>query len=287
MRRIASAAAAKKCARFFQSGCRSPPSRSHASWTSAVGCSVWPSASRAIRAAASRRNSSYTSGSSRSAACGSPASTCCRRSVMSPGSVTRATQTKIAAGTKCQVAEVTSAKYQVTRSLKRSRHLKASDRRPLPGSCYLLLVTCYFAPRRRSVTVGLDFVDADELAVGDVGMEGDADLRGREFRERRRGVPAIGRARGEVEDEDVGLPHRIPALELPRLGRIRAVVLVDAGAAEILHRGPVVPDDPGVVRVRHLRLAGAAGQAVVDLVDAKIAAGRHLPVGAERRGRDV
>ena len=58
MRLMASAAAPKKCARFCHVRSPSPTSRSQASWTSAVGWSVWPAASCAMRAAASRRNSS-------------------------------------------------------------------------------------------------------------------------------------------------------------------------------------------------------------------------------------
>jgi hypothetical protein len=49
---------AKKMPRFFQVRSPAPTSCSHASCTSAVGCNVWPAASLAIRAAASRRNSS-------------------------------------------------------------------------------------------------------------------------------------------------------------------------------------------------------------------------------------
>ena len=46
MRRMASAAAPKKCARPSNFGFASPTSRSQASYTSAVGCSVWPGDSR-------------------------------------------------------------------------------------------------------------------------------------------------------------------------------------------------------------------------------------------------
>ena len=63
MRRMASAAAAKKCRRFAQSRPASAPAtRRYASWTRAVGVRVCPVGSAAIRAA-SRRRSSYTSGS--------------------------------------------------------------------------------------------------------------------------------------------------------------------------------------------------------------------------------
>src|SRR5262249_24908052 len=62
MRRMASAAAAKKWPRLPQPGGgdpRRPPStrRRYASWTSAVASSVWPGFSWAIRCAASRRSS--------------------------------------------------------------------------------------------------------------------------------------------------------------------------------------------------------------------------------------
>ena len=71
MRRMASAAAAKKWPR--PSNCWSPISRRYDSWTRAVASRVWPGASAAMRAAASVRNSSYTSGSSSAAALRSPA----------------------------------------------------------------------------------------------------------------------------------------------------------------------------------------------------------------------
>jgi len=58
MRRMASAAAAKKCGRFSNSNALSPTSRSQASWTSAVGCKVCPGRSLAILCAASLRSSS-------------------------------------------------------------------------------------------------------------------------------------------------------------------------------------------------------------------------------------
>jgi hypothetical protein len=56
--RIASAAAAKKWPRPFQSCSSVPTRRSHASCTSAVGWSVWPEGSWASLAAASLRSSS-------------------------------------------------------------------------------------------------------------------------------------------------------------------------------------------------------------------------------------
>ena len=56
---MASAAAAKKCPRPFQSrGRPSPTRRRYASWTKAVGWSVCPDDSSASRAAASLRSSS-------------------------------------------------------------------------------------------------------------------------------------------------------------------------------------------------------------------------------------
>src|SRR6058998_2268167 len=58
MRRIASAAAAKKWPRPFHSWFAPPVRRNHASCTSAVGCKVWPGISLAILCAANRRSSS-------------------------------------------------------------------------------------------------------------------------------------------------------------------------------------------------------------------------------------
>ena len=54
---MASAAAPKKCARLVQSGWLEADRRSQASWTSAVGWSVWPAGSDDILYAAMRRNS--------------------------------------------------------------------------------------------------------------------------------------------------------------------------------------------------------------------------------------
>ena len=71
IRRIASAAAAKKCPRLSQCWAFSTStSRMYASCTSAVACSVCPGFSWASLAAASFRSSSYTSGNSCSAADG-------------------------------------------------------------------------------------------------------------------------------------------------------------------------------------------------------------------------
>ena len=73
MCRIASAAAARNCQRLFQPFTRYVSTRRiYASWTSAVACSVCPGDSSDIRWEATRRSSSYTSGSNRSAADGSP-----------------------------------------------------------------------------------------------------------------------------------------------------------------------------------------------------------------------
>src|SRR5580765_5940306 len=72
--RMASAAARKKWLRSFHWCCREPASLSQASWTRAVGWSVWPESAWAILRAANLRSSSYTSGSSSSAAFGSPRS---------------------------------------------------------------------------------------------------------------------------------------------------------------------------------------------------------------------
>src|SRR5260370_13321871 len=80
MRRMASAAAAKKWRRLANSSEPRrlspwfPPSRNHASCTSAVASSVWPGFSFAICAAASLRSSAYTCGHSWSTARASPAS---------------------------------------------------------------------------------------------------------------------------------------------------------------------------------------------------------------------
>jgi hypothetical protein len=46
MRRIARAAAPKKCARPFHCAALAPATRSQASWTSSVACSVRPGFSR-------------------------------------------------------------------------------------------------------------------------------------------------------------------------------------------------------------------------------------------------
>src|SRR5262245_32713781 len=70
MRRMASAAAARKCPRPAKYW--SPTRRRYASWTRAVACSVWPGCSWASLAAASRLSSVYTSGSRSAAACSSP-----------------------------------------------------------------------------------------------------------------------------------------------------------------------------------------------------------------------
>ena len=56
-RRIARAAAAKKCPRPCHSIASPPTSRRYASWTSAVGCSVWPARSRLRWRAAMRCSS--------------------------------------------------------------------------------------------------------------------------------------------------------------------------------------------------------------------------------------
>ena len=73
IRRMASAAAAKKWPRFPTVPHRpGPTSRRYASWTRAVAFRVLPGASSAIRAAANLRSSSYTNGSNCPAAWASP-----------------------------------------------------------------------------------------------------------------------------------------------------------------------------------------------------------------------
>src|SRR6266704_1440155 len=74
IRRMASAAAPKKCPRPSQAWFLPPVTRNQASCTSAVGCSVWPGSSLAILQAASFRSSSYTRGSNWPAAFASPCS---------------------------------------------------------------------------------------------------------------------------------------------------------------------------------------------------------------------
>ena len=83
MRRIASAAAPKKCARFCHDRSPALTSCSQASCTSAVGCNVCPAASCAIRAPASRRNASYTNGNKSSEALLSPRPMACNTRVIS------------------------------------------------------------------------------------------------------------------------------------------------------------------------------------------------------------
>ena len=84
MRRMASAAAEKKCPRLFQFwACSASSKRRYASWTRAVAWRVCPGFSLASFWAASLRSSSYTSGSSCSAACGSPCSIADRMRVTS------------------------------------------------------------------------------------------------------------------------------------------------------------------------------------------------------------
>ena len=84
MRRMASAAAAKKWPRPFHACAWSTSTkRRYASWTRAVAWSVWPGFSRASLCAASLRNSSYTRGSSSATARPSPPAAASRRRVRS------------------------------------------------------------------------------------------------------------------------------------------------------------------------------------------------------------
>src|SRR5580698_8333562 len=81
------AANAKKCDRSLSETLCSSSSFRNVSLTSAVGCSVWSTASRRSRLSAITRSWSYTSGARRSNASGSPCAHCSNQPVISPESV--------------------------------------------------------------------------------------------------------------------------------------------------------------------------------------------------------